>query len=251
MPDARRPPLPQSLAEFARVTDRFRRPLAVTLVALVAASSPAAAFAEGDPTADANDGGPPQAVLPDQTPGVVRRPVDPAAPVEPQPDATGAGAASRAGSDAGARAPAPAPGRRARARAGPHLPCTGRRARTGPRACTGPRAGAGTPRRHPRRPRRSRPQRRPRRRSRPSSPPAPQRDTGVQAQPAPAPAPVAVAPQAPPAPAPVVAPQPREVVAVAESHADGLGAACDPGDTLWSIAQDRLGAGREPADGAA
>jgi nucleoid-associated protein YgaU len=71
----------------------------------------------------------------------------------------------------------------------------------------------------------------------------PQRDTGVKPQPAP----VAVAPQAPPAPepAPVVAPQPREVVAVAQSHSDGS-LRVDAGDTLWSIAQDRLGSEATP-----
>jgi nucleoid-associated protein YgaU len=58
---------------------------------------------------------------------------------------------------------------------------------------------------------------------------------------------VAVAPQAPPAPepAPVVAPQPREVVAVAESHSTGS-VKVEQGDSLWSIAQDRLGASASP-----
>jgi len=70
----------------------------------------------------------------------------------------------------------------------------------------------------------------------------PQRETGVKPQPAP----VAVAPQAPaPEPVPVVAPQPREVVAVAQSHATGS-VKVQQGDSLWSIAQDRLGAGATP-----
>jgi nucleoid-associated protein YgaU len=73
----------------------------------------------------------------------------------------------------------------------------------------------------------------------------PQRDTGVKA-----PAPVAVEPQAPvaapaPEPAPVVAPPPREVVAAAESHATGS-VKVQQGDSLWSIAQDRLGADATP-----
>jgi nucleoid-associated protein YgaU len=59
---------------------------------------------------------------------------------------------------------------------------------------------------------------------------------------------VAVAPQAPappPAPEPVVAPGPREVVAVAQSHS-GDSVRVGSGDTLWSIAQDRLGADATP-----
>jgi nucleoid-associated protein YgaU len=60
----------------------------------------------------------------------------------------------------------------------------------------------------------------------------------VAATPAPAPAP-AVASQA-------AAPQPREVVAVAESHPHAASTGSlrvRAGDTLWSIAERRVGAG--------
>ena len=64
----------------------------------------------------------------------------------------------------------------------------------------------------------------------------PQRTTGIAAEPKP----VAVSPAAPDSP-------PREVVAVAESHPDATGSVVvRAGDTLWSIAQRRLGA-RAPA----
>jgi nucleoid-associated protein YgaU len=72
----------------------------------------------------------------------------------------------------------------------------------------------------------------------------PQRQTGVAPAPAPPPAPVApVAPQpAPQQPA-------RDVVAVTESHPDAQATGSvlvHAGDSLWSIAQDRLGTGATP-----
>jgi nucleoid-associated protein YgaU len=67
----------------------------------------------------------------------------------------------------------------------------------------------------------------------------PQRQSGVAARPEPAP--VVVAPPAPaPAPAPAAAPAPREVVAVAESHSTGS-TVVRSGDSLWSIAERRVG----------
>jgi nucleoid-associated protein YgaU len=69
----------------------------------------------------------------------------------------------------------------------------------------------------------------------------PQRQTGV----APAPAPQQpAAPAAQPAPQPQPQP-PRDVVAVTESHATGS-VLVRAGDSLWSIAQDRLGPGATP-----
>jgi nucleoid-associated protein YgaU len=65
----------------------------------------------------------------------------------------------------------------------------------------------------------------------------PQRQSGVAARPEPAP--VVVAPPAP-APAPAAAPAPREVVAVAESHSTGS-TVVRSGDSLWSIAERRVG----------
>jgi len=74
---------------------------------------------------------------------------------------------------------------------------------------------------------------------------APQRQTGVEAEPQTV-AVVPVAPPQPPAPTPAPAPQ-REVVAVAQSHAASTGSmTVRAGDTLWSIAQDRLGSGASP-----
>jgi LysM repeat protein len=212
VPDARRPDLPPSLAAFARATDRFRRPLAVTLAAVIAASSPAAALAEGDPASDINDGGAQQGALAPQTSGSSGGSVDPA---------TSPGAITPIPQPAPAATPAPAP------------------------APTPPPAPAPPPPPPPA------PPPPPVQAAAPAPPPeptvvasTPQRDTGVK--PHPAPAPVGVAPQAPvPAPAPVVAPQPREVVAVAESHATGS-VTVRQGDSLWSIAQDRLGSDASP-----
>ena len=65
----------------------------------------------------------------------------------------------------------------------------------------------------------------------------PQRTTGIAAEPTP----VAVSPIAPDPPR-------REVVAIAESHPDATGSVVvRAGDTLWSIAQRRLGAGAPAA----
>jgi hypothetical protein len=203
--------------------------LAVTLAAVVAASSPAAALAqESDPNA-VDNANQPQAVLPGQTPGSSGGSVDnstpdgavtpvtqtpaPTAPATPAPAPPVPAPPAPAPAPAPVPAPAPAPPPPAPAPPPPPPPVQ---------------AAAPTP------------------------PPAPtvvaskpQRDTGVKE-----PASVAVAPQAPvaapvPEPAPVVAPQPHEVVAVAESHATGS-VKVQQGDSLWSIAQDRLGADATP-----
>jgi nucleoid-associated protein YgaU len=71
----------------------------------------------------------------------------------------------------------------------------------------------------------------------------PQRQSGVAARPEPAPvvvAPPALAPAAAAAAAPAPAPTPREVVAVAESHSTGS-TVVRSGDSLWSIAERRVG----------
>jgi hypothetical protein len=196
----------------------------VTLAAVVAATSPAAALAqEGDPNAVDNPNQP-QAVLPDQTssssggsqdptagPEVTPQPPAPA-PAAPAPPAPAPPAPAPAPPPPPPPAPPPPPPEPAPAPPPPPLPVQA----AAPAPLPEPTVVASRP----------------------------QRDTGVK--PAPAPAPVAVAPQAPaPAPAPVVAPQPRRVVAVAESHATGS-VKVRQGDSLWSIAQDRLGSDASP-----
>lgn len=227
MPDARRPPLPQSLSAFARATDRFRRPLAVAIAAAVAASSPGVALAAGDPSADINDGGPQQGFLPEQTPGSSGGSVDPNAPPDagvnppenpqppepsppPQPAPAPAAAPAPAPTPTPAPAPTPPPAP-APAPAPPPAPAPAPVQSAAPEPAV--------------------------------TASAPQRQTGVR--PTPAPAQVAVAPAAPPAPVPAPAPAPpREIVAVAQSHAAGTGSlTVRAGDSLWSIAQDRLGSG--------
>ena len=199
----------------------------MTLAAVVAASSPAAALAqEGDPNVVDNPNEP-QAVLPGQTPSSTGS-VDPGTPdgqvtpAQPAPTPTPPAPVTPAPAPV-APAPTPPP-----APAPPPPPP--------PEPVPAPPPPPPPP---------------PVQVAAPTPPPEPivvaskpQRDTGVKPQPAPAP--VAVAPQAPaPPPAPVLAPQPREVVAVAESHATGS-VKVRQGDSLWSIAQDRLGSDASP-----